>query len=155
MKTLLFAALLLMVSPGFSAPPTAPKKVALSFDDCHRRTGTLMNGMERARKLTKALKDAKTGPVVFFCNSPSRQPDGLERLKLFSAEGHLIANHTATHPDLYKTSVADFTREIETAHDELKDLPGFRKWFRFPYLHEGKTPEAVNGVRDLQPNSSG
>lgn len=106
-----------------------------------------MSGMERAKRLTEELKKAQVEQVAFFCNSPSREPDGLERLKFFADKGHLIANHSASHPNLNKTPVADYSKSIEQADKELRDLPNFRKWFRYPYLREGKTPEDVRAVR--------
>ena len=130
------------------------REIALTFDDCPRKTGTLMGGMERAQKLTNELKRAKVSQVAFFCNSPSRESDGILRLKHFAQQGHLIANHSATHPNFNKTTVDDFVKDIELADKELNNLPNFRKWFRFPYLHEGKDINDVVSVRNFL-NSKG
>ncbi|MDZ4660660.1 MAG: polysaccharide deacetylase family protein [Pseudomonadota bacterium] len=136
----------LLLAEG-KVPFPAAREIALTFDDCPRKTGTLMTGMERAKKLINTLKDAEVRQVGFFCNSPTRAPDGMERLMYFAFEGHLIANHSASHLDLNKTSIEEFTKNIEQADHELSSLPNFRKWFRFPYLREGKTPADVNTVR--------
>lgn len=108
-----------------------------------------MTGMQRAQMLVGKLKESQVGPVAFFCNSPSRTADGVQRLKYFADQGHIIANHSATHPSANKVSVKEFTAEIAKAHAELSDFPNFRKWFRFPYLHEGEAggPEKVTAIR--------
>ncbi len=142
MKFLILAALIL--TPGAKAHA---RDIALTFDDCPRKTDKLMTGMERAKKITDQLKKSEVKQVAFFCNSPSRMTDGKERLEHFAAEGHIIANHSANHDDLNTTDVQLYTQRIGQAHDELKGFSNFRKWFRYPYLREGKTPEKINAVR--------
>ncbi len=122
------------------------REIALTFDDCPRKSGPVLDPMERDRKLVNALKDAGI-TAAFFCNSPTRDVHGLERIKYFSDHGHLIANHSADHPDLNKISVDSFMKNIERADGELNSFPTFRKWFRFPFLHEGKDSHDVEAVR--------
>jgi len=116
------------------------REVSLSFDDCPRKTGKLMTGMERAKKLVDELIKADVKQVAFFCNSPAREKDGVERLKFFANADHIIANHSLNHDDLNTTDTDLYNKRIGLAHEELKDFPNFRKWFRFPFLREGKTP---------------
>lgn len=122
------------------------REIALTFDDCPRKAGPVLDPMDRDKKLVSALKDAGI-QAAFFCNSPSREINGLQRLKYFTDNGHLIANHSADHPDLYKISPQEFNKNIDQAHAVLNTLPGFRKWFRFPFLHEGKSSKDVEAVR--------
>ena len=107
-----------------------------------------MTGMERAKKLVEELKEAGVDRVAFFCNSPTRDAQGSERIKYFAEHGHFIANHSASHPDLYTTPVAAYEADIQQADQELKDFHHFRKWFRYPYLHEGKNASEIDAVRD-------
>ena len=141
---------LLALSVAFSvallSSLASARELALSFDDCPRKAGPVLDPLERDRQLMSALKDAGI-TAVFFCNSPTNEPQGPARLQLFADHGHLIANHTAHHPDLYKMPVDQFLKNIDQADHELNHFPTFRKWFRFPYLHEGKTPEVVESVR--------
>jgi peptidoglycan/xylan/chitin deacetylase (PgdA/CDA1 family) len=122
------------------------REIALTFDDCPRKAGPLLEPMERDKKLVVALKNAGI-TAAFFCNSPSRESDGAKRIQYFADHGHLIANHSADHPDLYKTPVDAFNKGIDQADRELRAFPNFRKWFRFPFLHEGKNPQDIEGVR--------
>lgn len=126
---------------------THAREVSLSFDDCPRKTDKLFTGMERAKKLVEELKKADVKQVAFFCNSPFKAKDGTERLKYFADAGHIIANHSLNHDDLNTTDTELYNKRIGLAHEELKDFPNFRKWYRFPFLREGKTPEKVDGVR--------
>ncbi len=125
------------------------KEIALTFDDCPRKVGTLMSGAERAKRLIRQLNTASVGQVGFFCNSPTRQSDGFERIKYFADQGYLIANHSATHMNLDNTPVDLFINDIERADKELHNFPNFRKWFRFPFLREGKTVTKINAVREF------
>lgn len=122
------------------------RDVALTFDDCPRKSGPVLKPMDRDQKLIAALKSEGV-KAAFFCNSPTRQPDGRERLKFFAQAGHFIANHTDQHPDLNKIGPDAFNRAIDQADSELHTLPNFRKWFRFPFLREGKAPADVEAVR--------
>jgi peptidoglycan/xylan/chitin deacetylase (PgdA/CDA1 family) len=122
------------------------REIALTFDDCPRKPGPVLDPIQRDLKILSALKDARI-TAAFFCNSPTREVKGLERLKNFAKHGHLIANHTADHPDINKISIADFVKNIDKADRELKTLPNFRKWFRYPFLHEGKNSQDVEAVR--------
>jgi peptidoglycan/xylan/chitin deacetylase (PgdA/CDA1 family) len=129
-------------------PNPRNRELALTFDDCPRSTGPLMTGMDRAKKLVEELKQSGVERVAFFCNSPTREAQGAERIKYFAEHGHFIANHSANHPDLYTTPLAAYEADIHQAEQELQNFPHFRKWFRFPYLHEGKNPGEVDAVRD-------
>lgn len=122
------------------------REIALTFDDCPRKAGPVLKPMERDQKLVSALEKAGV-TAAFFCNSPTREPDGLQRLRYFADHGHLIANHSADHPDLNKMSVDEYVKNIDQADLELRGLPNFRKWFRFPFLHEGKDIHDVDAVR--------
>lgn len=138
--------LLALLFFGLFSSAAQARDITLSFDDCPRKAGPVLKPMDRDQKIVDALKTAGI-TAVFFCNSPSGEERGLERLKLFAANGHLIANHTADHPDLDKMTVAEFIKNIDQAHNELQSLPNFRKWFRFPFLHEGKNEKDVAAVR--------
>lgn len=140
MKSFLFVLIL-------SCQTVGARELALTFDDCPRKTGKLMTGMERAKLLVQAIHDAGIERVAFFCNSPEREPDGRERIKFFAQAGHFIANHTATHPWLKKTALKAYQHDITEAEKDLRNFPNFRKWFRFPFLDEGETPEKVLAIR--------
>jgi peptidoglycan/xylan/chitin deacetylase (PgdA/CDA1 family) len=76
-------------------------------------------------------------------------PDGAEALKLWVAAGERVGNHTYSHLDLHKSTVADFLQDVRRDEPilELLHQGGTWKWFRFPYLREGDTLEKRRSVR--------
>lgn len=136
--TLLLAVLL---SACATAPlPTGDKRIALTFDDIPRDRGAWLDDEERTRRLIAGLREAGVGQAAFFLN-PGRIPEkpGAEaRIAAYVAAGHVIANHSATHARLSKIEPAAYLADIDAAHAWLKGRPGYRPWFRFPYLDEGK-----------------
>jgi peptidoglycan-N-acetylglucosamine deacetylase len=131
-----FAAATLILSPAY-----AQKRVALTFDDVPRMAGAFMTQDERSEKLITALKAAKVKQVAFFLNpcnlSDPARVGGEARIAAYVAAGHVIANHSCTHPSLNETSTEAYLADIDKAAAWLKDRPGYRPWFRFPYLFEG------------------
>ena len=123
------------------------KQLAISFDDSPRTANGYLNGPERAHKLLAALKNNGVDQSAFFSVTSRLDSEGRKRLKSYSDAGHIIANHTHTHPDLNKMSLHDYIAEIEQAHKALASYPTFKSWFRFPYLREGDTPEKRDGMR--------
>ena len=88
---------------------------------------------------------------MFFVtvNNGTDQPEGLAMLRRLSESGHLIANHTVTHPDFNDetTSVDALSHEILVCDDVIRGLPGYRKLFRFPFLREGGSVSKRDGIR--------
>ena len=125
-------------------------RVALTFDDLPIN-GTLPEGKKQsdfARDTIKVLKKHRIPPSHGFINANKleRNPDGAKALQIWVAGGHPLANHTYNHLDLTRSSVEDFQREILRNEPALSLLMpddgklrehGWR-WFRYPFLDEGK-----------------
>ena len=142
-----FLALLLAVllsACASVAPQASEKRIALTFDDVPRDRGAWLCDEDRTRRLIAGLEKAGVEQAAFFLN-PGRIPEkpGAEaRIAAYVAAGHVIANHSATHPHLNATDVAAYLANIDAATAWLKDRPGYRRWFRFPYLDEGQSDRA-------------
>ena len=65
----------------------------------------------------------------------------------YANAGHLIANHSHTHPFASGAGLEAFVSEIDQAEENLSGYPNRRPWFRFPSLDEGNTPELRDGLR--------
>lgn len=129
---------------GAAAPEPAKKRIAISFDDAPRSAGAFLDVESRAVKLLAALKAAGVRQAAFYVN-PGRitETDGdAARLAAYAAAGHVLADHTATHPHLSKKSAADYLADIDVAEAWLKPRAGYRPWFRFPFLDEGGRDKA-------------
>lgn len=122
-------------------------EIAITFDDAPTADSASMTGDARTQKLIAALARAGIGQAAFFALPRSRGPDELARLGAYARAGHVIANHSNTHRNLRDLTAEEFMADIAAADAILKPMPGFRPWFRFPFLSEGDTREKRDAVR--------
>ena len=123
------------------------RELALSFDDAPRRGSPMFRGPDRAERIIEGLRRADAPQAVFFVNSNRIDAEGDARLRAYAAAGHALANHTASHPRLRGLEPERYLEEVIAADQVLRTMPGFRPWFRFPYLDEGETPAKRDAVR--------
>lgn len=136
----LFALFAALVLSACATAPIGDKRIALTFDDIPRDRGAWLDDEERTRRLIAGLREAGVEQAAFFLN-PGRiaqKPGAEARIAAYVAAGHVLANHTATHPHLNATEPAAYLADIDAAEAWLKGRPGYRPWFRFPYLDEGQ-----------------
>jgi len=122
-------------------------EISLSFDDAPRKS-SYFSGSMRSKKLAAGLAKANIARVAFFINTKKMNSEGLDRVRYYSSKGHLLGNHSHSHPDLNKVDLYDYIKDIRKAHELLKPIKGFGHWFRFPYLREGNTIEKRDRVRE-------
>lgn len=124
----------------------AQKRIALTFDDVPRKAGAFFTPDQRTIKLIAALKRAGVKQAAFFVNPGNlAKPDGQggeDRITAYVAAGHVIANHSFSHPMLSATAADAYLADIDKATDWLKGREGYRPWFRFPFLDEGREDKA-------------
>jgi peptidoglycan/xylan/chitin deacetylase (PgdA/CDA1 family) len=135
---LLYAALLLLFA---AAPAAAEKRIALTFDDVPRGRGAFFTPDERTIRLIAGLHKAGVKQAAFYL-VPGQigTGDGIggaERIEAYVAAGHVIADHSFTHPHLNAMSVSAYLADIDRAEAWLKGREGRRPWFRYPFLDEG------------------
>jgi len=140
MKLFRFLLLLMAVLAG-AVPASAEKRIALTFDDVPRGPGTLMTTQERTDRLIAALRQAGVSQAAFFVNPGHLEQewgrDGAAHIDAYVAAGHVIANHSYSHGWLRSTDTAAYVADIDRATAWLQGRPGYRPWYRFPYLDEG------------------
>ena len=143
------------MKPYFLLPPLLlfslicdSKEIAITFDDSPRKAVGYLSGPERAQKLIEELKTHDIGQVVFFSNSERLDTEGVKRLQAYSEAGHIIANHTHSHPDFNKVSLEEYVQDFLLADSKLRQFKNFKKLFRFPYLREGDSNEKRDGMRE-------
>lgn len=134
---MLWAALLVL-----AAPLTAQeKRIALTFDDVPRGAGAFFTPDARAKRLIAALREAGVAQAAFFVTTSGLDaPDGAggeARIAAYVAAGHVIANHSHAHMHLDATPAEDYLADLDRAAAWLNGRPGYRPWFRFPFLDEG------------------
>lgn len=110
---------------AFFAADTAEKKIYLTFDCGYENGNTPV--------ILAALKKHQA-PAVFFAvgNFVRDNPD---LIKQMVAEGHIVGNHTMTHPDMSKISSEDsFQKELQGVEKIYKETTGkeMEKLYRPP-----------------------
>lgn len=124
-----------------AVPAAAQKRIALSFDDSPRHAGGFMTPDARAKMLVEALRKAKVKQAAFFVTIGNLEQagtgNGAANIASYVAAGHVIANHSFAHQRLSGMTAETYLADIDRAGAWLKDRPGYRPWFRFPFLDEG------------------
>lgn len=142
MRTLLLALAALLLG---ALPAQAQKRIALTFDDVPRARGAFLTPEERTRRLIATFRKARV-TVGFFVNPGQIGVDdgvgGAERIARYVRAGHVIANHGYSHLSLSATPVDAYLADLDKATDWLAKQPGYRPWYRFPYLDEGRGDKA-------------
>jgi len=124
-----------------STPALADKRIALSFDDVPRARGGFFTPDERTRRIIAALRTTRAPQALFFV-VPGQvgSGDGLSgerRIAAYVRAGNVIANHSWSHQHLSEIGALAYLADIDKADAWLRPRPGFRPWFRFPFLDEG------------------
>ncbi|MEL7530635.1 MAG: polysaccharide deacetylase family protein [Bacteroidota bacterium] len=157
--SLLTFALILLLSLGcgtkskvqkVAIAPTADRPMlSLTFDDGITRDLLDYPFKEWNEMILQALDSADLKAAFFVMGSNKLNPKGRFLLDSWDKRGHMIANHTFTHPNFNseKVSLADFKEELLDTDDLIKGYKNYSKRFRFPYLKGGNTPEKVHGFR--------
>lgn len=127
---------------------TSAKEVTISFDDAPRKADGYFNGKQRAQTLIASLNRHNV-KAAFFAVSSKLDAEGAKRLQTYANAGHIIANHTHTHPNFNAVGLESYKKDFLLADTHLSKFNGFKKWFRFPYLREGDTRLKRDGMRAL------
>jgi peptidoglycan/xylan/chitin deacetylase (PgdA/CDA1 family) len=124
-----------------AAPAAGAKRIAFSFDDVPRQAGAFMTPQERTERLIAALRRARVRQAAFFVNPQRLElPDGQggeARIAAYVRAGHVIANHSFSHPSLTRVGPDAYIADIDRAAAWLHGRRGFRPWYRYPFLDEG------------------
>jgi len=134
-------------------PAAFAQTVAITFDDGPALAATpRLTPAGRNAALLAALARHKASAALFVTAANGAiRPEGLALARAWGEAGHVLGNHTMTHPDLHAqgVSLADYQQQILDCERIVAPLPGYRKWFRFTYLREGNTPEKRDGMREF------
>ncbi len=136
-----------------AANPAGAVDLAITVDDLpvHMAMPPGMTRAKLAQDMLDAFKAAGAPRVYGFINAERSQSEpGAERvLELWRKAGYPLANHTWSHMSLNQNPVEAWQADLLRNEPELKArMKGEDwRWVRFPYLHEGNTPEKRDAAR--------
>jgi peptidoglycan/xylan/chitin deacetylase (PgdA/CDA1 family) len=137
-----------------NSPPAAGSlRIALTFDDLPAH-GPLPPGetrIEVASKILAALRDAKVPAAYGFINGKrvEEQPADAAVLKAWRRYGYPLGNHSWSHLNLNQQVADAFAADISLNEPMLSKWMNREdwRWFRYPFLKEGDTPEKTARIR--------
>jgi peptidoglycan/xylan/chitin deacetylase (PgdA/CDA1 family) len=134
----------------------AERPLLVTVDDLPIAVGSLhAEPAERAR-ITREMLDAldrhdiRAVGLVTWRNV--RGPEDLKLLEMWLDAGHELGNHSYSHLDLTTTDAETWIADVERGRAKLAAFLEPRgetvRFFRFPLLHEGDTPQKLTAVRE-------
>lgn len=119
---------------GYYLGDTQSKTIYLTFDEGYENGYTA--------KILDVLKENEV-PAAFFVTKPymKEYPDLVKRM---AEEGHIVGNHSVTHPDFTTLSDEQIAEELQGCADYYKEITGLDmpNFFR--------PPEGVYSIRTLE-----
>ena len=102
----------------------SPRKLAITFDDGPNPSVT--------PKLLDLLERYKAQATFFVIGTYAREfPELVREVK---SRGHVVGNHTETHPKLFWRNSSDIRVELRLCQSAIKNAAGVAaKWFRPPF----------------------
>lgn len=148
--------ILLGASLAFSAQVSAtPRPIAVTVDDLPIALGSLHRDPSERKRITLGLlatlarHDIQAVGLVTWRNVLDEHDITL--LEMWLDAGHELGNHSYSHLDYTRTDPDEFIADVERGREEVARLLAARgkqlRFFRFPMLHEGETPEKLEAVR--------
>ena len=125
--------------------------LSFTVDDGNLGNSPIYTFEEWNGRLLAALDSAGVQAAFFVRTKDMDSEKGQHLLQSWDAKGHLIANHTYSHPYFNgKDNTARlFEYELLKADSLIKSYNNYTRLFRFPYLKEGNTPEKVDSIRQI------
>jgi len=119
------------------------RQIAITIDDLpfvgttNNKPGNLKREHDRFMNIMQALIDHNV-PATGFVFVGSIEQGQWELLEKFHKAGFVIANHTYSHLNLNQTNAQKYIDDIARGDKILTPLFSDQKFFRYPYLAEGK-----------------
>lgn len=126
-----------------SAVFAEPLQIAITIDDLpfvgssNKTTGDVKRAHDRFMRIYDTLMEYKI-PTTGFVIAGSIGKNQWELLELFQKNGLQLGNHTYSHRNLNTTSTEKYIEDLDKADKILTPVMSNPKYFRYPYLAEGK-----------------
>ena len=156
MKQTLLIILLFIIASSARAQ-TVTRTMAVTVDDLpYVMIGDgsyVTRGRAATMKILSTLKKHKA-PAVAFVNEDKLNGDGrdarIDLLRQWVSQGEILGNHTFSHPDFNRLTVAQFEDEITKGELVTRQLmrahQPYQLYFRHPMTHTGDTREKKEAI---------
>lgn len=135
----LFLAGLAALSACKNAPSLAhQKRMAITMDDFNLDFDIGLDRGTRHENILNAFDAVGHKAGGFVTGSFVNSEWGQEVVQAWLDRGHLIANHTFTHPHANETKTTDYIDDLIKNQADLDGIAGTSDYFRFPYLDDGR-----------------
>jgi len=126
---------------------TSNPQLAVTMDDFNMHEDVHLTGAERSERILAALRRHGVQAMALVVGRNAETPVGRTILDRWATAGHVIGNHTFSHPDYHSTTAKAYVADFERGDEVLRGRRGFEKFFRFPMLREGNTAEKRDAMR--------
>ncbi|MFT4536817.1 MAG: peptidoglycan/xylan/chitin deacetylase (PgdA/CDA1 family) [Saprospiraceae bacterium] len=125
--------------------------VSFTFDDGLTRDIVNYKFEEWNALILNALKEANLSSMFFVTGFNKLDKKGKYLVSEWDKRNHRIANHTFSHPNFNdkNNTLETFEEELLMTDSIIGGYNNYVKYFRFPYLKEGKSKEKTNGIRSI------
>lgn len=131
------------------AHAAAAAEFAITMDDFNIGETTQLSAQQRNERILQVFARHQVQAALFVVCRNLETPGGPGLLAQWGSAGHLIGNHTWSHPRYgAKTSFDTFAAEAARCDGMLRKHAGFQPFFRFPTLAEGDTAAKRDQMRE-------
>ena len=123
--------------------------ISFSFDDGNPNDILSYKGDEWNAMILSQLEKQNIKAVWFVAAKNLNNDKGKKLLQNWDKAGHLIANHTYTHPNYNDSTIScnNFINEIKQCDSLIRGYNNYQKIFRFPYLKTGNNTAKRDSLR--------
>ena len=128
------------------------RQVAITIDDLPRGGDAQVSAAEDRAMTVKLLTPfaQEHVPLTGFVNECHHGDELHDLLALWVAAGAELGNHTCSHLDLSSTPIAEFEADLTNGEAVTTKVLGRPpRYFRYPYLHVGKTNTVKEQVSEF------
>lgn len=138
-------------TPRLRAFQNAAPQISVTMDDFNWQNAVYQTAARRNEAILSALEANSVKGALFVVGRNIEAQEGKSLLADWNKAGHVIGNHTYSHPNLNAaaTTVQSYTADILHAESLLRNFSSFQKYFRFPMLKEGDTEAKRDGIRSF------
>ena len=144
----LIAVLIFFVIVTSNSQDTKPQ-LSITIDDPNTVSTGNMTWMAKDDAILEALDNYGIKAALLVCGKRIDNAEGKVLLSRWNEKGHMICNHSYSHSYFHsqKISLDVFENDFLRCDSIINNYSGYSRFFRYPYLKEGDTPEKRDGFR--------